>query len=146
MRSKVKEKFKNQLGMSLIEIMVAFNILILAFVGLAQSFPFGLSISKESERATVSSYLAQEKIEELISLGYNNIDVGIIEVKHRLSDNSQNYLYYYQRKSEVNYVDSDLNNSILDIGIKKILATIYYINPLSGVEKEYNMTTLISER
>ncbi|MEA3464131.1 MAG: prepilin-type N-terminal cleavage/methylation domain-containing protein [Patescibacteria group bacterium] len=141
------KKFLNhQQGLSLIEIMVALTILTIAFIGLMQAFPYGLSINKATEDITVASYLAQDKIEELHSLGYDNIATGTPETKHRLSDDQANYLYFYQRQTEVNYVDGNLSNSILDTGMKKISVTVYYTNALSKTEKSYNITTLISER
>lgn len=141
-----KKFFNNQTGLSIIEVMVAFSILVVAFTGLAQSFPLGLSISKTAENVTIASYLAQGKIEELISLGYDNINVGVIEAKHRLSENPADYLYDYQGQIEVNYVDSNLNNSADDTGMKKILATLYYTDSISKAEKDYKIITLISRR
>src|SRR3990167_663762 len=96
-----RELIKKQSGFSLIEVIVAFTILAIAFIGLVQAFPFGLSINKEAENTTAASYLAQEKIEELVSSGYSNIGVGTIETRHRLSDEATNYLYNYQRETVV---------------------------------------------
>lgn len=141
-----KKIFNQQQGLSIIEIMVAFSILVMAFVGLAYSFPFGLSISKTAESSTVASYLAQAKIEEVISLGYDNINVGTIEAKHRLYDDTSSYLYNYQRETIVNYVDGDLNDAAEDNGIKKISCTLYFISAISNSEDSYNITTLISKR
>lgn len=141
-----KRFFFNKKGFSLIEVMVAFSILALAFVSLVQSFPFGASINKEAENVTEASYLTQEKIEELTSLAYEDINVGTIEERHRLSDDQDNYLYNYQRETEVDYVDGDLNQSETDEGMKKISVTIYYINSISKTEKSYNITTLKSDR
>ena len=132
-------------GMSLIEVMVSFSILILVFVALAQTFPIALTINKTSENTTQASYLAQVKLEELNSLGYNNILTGIIEVKHRLADDPANYLYYFQRQTEVGYVDGDLADSLADTGLKKITVTIYYTNSLFKTEKNYSTATLISQ-
>jgi len=128
------------------EIMVAFIILSISFIGLMQSFPFGLSMNKDAENETVSSYLAQEKIEELVSLGYGGVNTGSIEEKHRLSDDPSNFLYNFQRQTNVSYVDENLNNSVSDLGIKKIIITVFYPNAISKEEKSYNITTLISER
>ncbi len=141
-----KKIIKKQRGLSLIEIMVAFSILAVAFIALAQSFPFGLSINKSAESSTVASYLAQGKIEELTSLGYDNVGVGAIEEKHRLSDNPMSYLYNYQSQTDTNYVDGNLDNSVGDQGIKKISVIIYYINSISKVEDSYNIITIISRR
>jgi len=141
-----KNFFSGKEGFSLIEIMVAFTILAIAFIGLVQAFPFGVAVNKEAENATEASYLVQDKIEELISLGYNDINTGVVEAKHRLSNDPRDYLYSYQRKTEVSYVDGNLNQVYIDNGIKKISVTVYYINAISKTEKSYNTATLISER
>lgn len=140
------KKYLNQQGLSLIEIMVALTILTIAFIGLMQSFPYGLSINKAAENTTIASYLTQDKIEELHSLGYNDIATGALEIRHRLSDDQTSYLYFYQRQTEVNYIDGNLSNSVSDTGMKKISVTVYYTNALSKTEKSYNITTLISRR
>ncbi len=137
--------FSCQKGLSLLEIMVSFSILVIAFMALMQSFPITLSINKTSENATKAAYLAQAKLEELNSLGYNSVAVGTIETKHRLSNDTSNYLYYFQRQTVVNYVDGNLQNSGSDTGLKKISVTIYYTNVLSRIEKVYTTVTLISQ-
>jgi len=141
----MKTKFKNQLGMSLLEVMVAFSILTLTFTALMQSFPYSLAINKTSENAAKAAYLAQAKLEELNSLGYGNISTGTIEAKHRLADNPTDYLYYFQRQTTVSFVDGNLADSASDLGLKKISVTVYYSNALSKVEKEYGTVTLISQ-
>ena len=145
MQKKQQKIFTSQIGMSLLEIMVSLSILALTFIALMQSFPTALTINKTSENSTKASYLAQEKLEELNSLGYNNIAVGAIEAKHRLSDTQGNYLYYFQRQTIVNYVDGDLQNSVSDTGLKKISVTVYYTNALSKTEKSYSTVTLMSQ-
>ena len=131
--------------MSLLEIMVSLSILVVTFITLMQSFPMALAINKTSENATKASYLAQEKLEELNSLGYNGIAVGAIETKHRLSNTSTDYLYYFQRETMVDYVDSNLQNSVSDTGLKKISVIIYYTNSFLKNEKTYSTVTLISQ-
>ncbi|MFH1427599.1 MAG: type II secretion system protein [Patescibacteria group bacterium] len=137
---------KNQQGLTLIEIMVAISILVIAYISLMSSFPFGLSINKSAENVTAASLFAQEKIEELVSLDYANIGTGAIEIKHRLSLDSADYLYNYQRKTDVSYVDGNLVDSINDTGMKKISTTIYYVDAISKTEQSYIISTLISER
>jgi len=136
----------NNYGLSLIEIMVSLMILTVAFLGLIQAFPFSQAINKTAENATKASYLAQDKIEQLQSLGYSGIVVGTIEAKQRLSADPSSYLYYFQRQTEVSYVDGDLQTAVSDTGMKKISTTIYYTNSISKTEKSYNITTLVSKR
>ena len=135
----------NSQGLSLLEIIVALTIIFVAFLGLMQAFPFSLTINKTAENLTKAAFLAQAKIEQLRSLGYQDIDIGTIEEKHRLTENTGNYLYYFQRETTVNYVDGNLDDSITDLGIKKISTNVYYTNSLSKNEKVYNLTTLINE-
>lgn len=134
-----------QKGLSLIEVMVSFSILILVLIALAQTFPLALTINKTSGNATKASYLAQTKLEELNSLGYDNISIGAVEPKHRLSADPADYLYYFQRQTEISYVDGNLQASASDIGLKKILVTVYYTNGLTKAEKNYGTVTLISQ-
>jgi len=131
--------------MSLLEIMVSMSILVITFIALMQSFPMALTINKTSENSTKASYLAQEKLEELNSLGYGNIAVGVIEAKHRLSDIQTDYLYYFQRQTAVSYVDGNLQDSASETGLKKISVTVYFTNALSKTEKNYSTVALISQ-
>ena len=131
--------------MSMIEVMVAISILSFVFIGLVQVFPFGLSVSKEAEQTTTASFLAQQEVEQLNSLGYDNISVGVLETKHRLSNDQSSYLYYYQRQTQVSYVDSDLNDSATDMGLKKISVDIFYNSAFLKSESDYNITTLLSK-
>lgn len=140
------KNIKNTRGLSLIEIVVAIFILTTAFIAVMHSFPMGLAINKGASNATIASYLAQEKIEELHSLGYENIATGTTEIKHRLATSSTSYLYGFQRETMATYVDGNLATTTNDAGLKKISTTIYYIDAYSKQEKNYNITTLISQR
>ncbi len=137
---------RNQKGMTLLEIMVAFTIVTGSFISILQAFPMGLSLNKRSEMASVASYLAQEKIEELWSLGYEDTATGTVESKHPLGEGPDDYLYQFQRETVVNYVDDSLAATSSDAGMKRISTTIYYIDALDKNEKSYNITTLISQR
>jgi len=139
-------KDKNPSGFSLIEIMVSILILAIAFIGLIQSFPLGLAINKDAENSTIASYLAQDKVEELFSLAYENLSPGVIEAKHRISNDPNDYRYQYQRQTEITYLDANLNPAVNDLGMKKISTTVYYISPLSKVEKSYQLATIISQK
>ena len=135
-----------KMGFSLIEVVVAFSILTIAFIFILSSFPFALSVTKGAENSSLASYLAQEKIEELNSLSYENVNVGVIEAKHRLSSEQSDYLYNFQRETEVIYVNDNLNQEWADQGIKKISVDVYYLEPASKNEKIFNVSTLISRR
>lgn len=141
---KILSKRKIITGFSLIEVMVAFSILTIVFIFILSSFPFALSVTKGAENSSLASYLAQEKIEELNSLSYENVNAGMIEVKHRLSSDPSDYLYNFQRETEVIYVNGNLSQESSDQGLKKISINVYYLEPASKNEKIFNVSTLIS--
>lgn len=143
----MKSKSTNYVkGFSLLEVVVAFSILSVAFMALMASFPFGLAINKGAESATIASDLAQQKMEELLSASYDDISVGAVETKHRLSLDTADYLYNYQREATVGYLDFNLSATSTDNGFKKISVNVYWINAVSKTENFYNLTSLLSQR
>ena len=142
---KFNKKFSSPRGFSLIETVVAISILTVAFIGLVQVFPMGTALNTSARQKTVASYLAQEKIEELYSRGYDNIATGTVESKHRLSSEKDSYLYDYQRKTAVENLDSDLSPVSSDTGLKKITTQVFYSGGLSKTEKDIEINTLISK-
>ncbi len=141
----LKEILKNR-GMSLIETMVALLILMVAFISLVQSFPYSQTIVKNAENYTKAAYLGQNKLEQLLALSYNNIPVGTVEAKQRLSSDPADYLYYFQRQTTVSYLDGNWQLSVSDTGMKKISITVYYTNSISKNENSYNISALASQR
>lgn len=142
----LNNNLNNNHGFSLMEMIVALSILIIAFVGLIQAFPFSQVMIKTAENSSKAAYLTQDKLEQLLSLDYDNIPIGVIEVKQRLSTDQTNYLYHFQRQTITEYVGDNLQTSANDTGMKKISVTIYYTNSIAKTEKSYNISTLISRR
>lgn len=133
-------------GMSLIEVMAALLILMVAFIALVQSFPFSQTIVKTAENSTKAAYLAQSKLEELLALNYDNLPVGAIEIKTRLATDPANYLYYFQRQTTVSYLDGAWQISGSDMGMKKISVIVYYTHSISKKENSYEISALASRR
>jgi len=123
--------------------MIAMTILIVGVLVLARIAPLALQISKTASQNTVAINLAQAKIEELFYLDYDNIDIGIIETKQKLSADSTNPFYYYQRQTVVEYVDEDLNYSALETGLKKATVTVFFNSPVLQVEKSKDVIIVI---
>lgn len=143
----MKKKIINDIsGLSLIEIMVAFSILTVAYIAIMASFPTALSINKGAESSTLAAYLAQQKIEELSSMPYDSIATGTIEALHNLSADSSNYLYFFERQTDVSYIDGNLAATTTDLGIKKISTTVYYTDASTRTKKPYVLTILNSQK
>jgi len=132
-------------GYSLIEIMVAIMIIGVCFIGLIQAFPFALKISNSAKNQTIASYIAQEKIEELYRLGYENFATGTIEVKHALGSPGSKRAPF-QRETIVQYIDRYFNEISEDQGMKKITTIVYYTDSISKNEKLYSLSTILTYR
>lgn len=66
----------NEKGMTLIELMVVCVVIGIAFLGLAGIFPLGMQNINESRLRTVSTDLAQEKMEVLLDLSPTDADLN----------------------------------------------------------------------
>ena len=136
----------NQTGVSLLELSIAIMILISSLIPLTQAFPYASSIINSAKNDTIASYLAQEKIEEILSLGYENTGIDTVETRHSLGTATSSYLYLFERESVVKYVDADIQDSLVDTGLKKISTTIYYKDKISNNEKTFIISTLLVTR
>jgi len=136
---------KNKLGFSMIEVLIGISFLTIGIFSIVKMFPYGLQISKSSEESSLAGILAQAKMENTISLGYENIAVGIIEAKHKIPSGSFGDIYNFFRETTISYLDIDLNESIEDTGMKKIIVEVSWLLS-TGSEKSIILNRLISRR
>ncbi|MCK5510769.1 hypothetical protein KAI65_04495 [Candidatus Parcubacteria bacterium] len=144
--SLLKSLKNNQAGVSLLELSIAIMILVGSLIPLTQAFPYSSSIISSAKNDTIASYLAQEKIEEILSLGYENTGIDIVEARHSLGTATSSYLCFFERESIVKYVDTDLQDSLVDTGLKKINTAVYYMDKISNNEKTFTINTLLVAR
>lgn len=133
-------------GISMIEALMAIAVISIGILSVVSLFPLSLKVSRNAEQETIAANLMQAKIEEMFSIGYDNITIGTIEAKHRLSTDPANPFYLYQRQTVSEYVDANLNHSNSATGIKKITVTAYWISPRVNVEKNNSFIILISQK
>jgi prepilin-type N-terminal cleavage/methylation domain-containing protein len=76
MKPGVTTMFDNENGMTLIELLVVCMVIGIAFMGLVAIFPLGMQNVNESRMRTVATDLAQEKMEELLSLRTDDTDLN----------------------------------------------------------------------
>jgi prepilin-type N-terminal cleavage/methylation domain-containing protein len=135
------KKLKN--GFTLIEIMVAIFILTLGVLAVLAMFPYGLRIMNASNMSTKAVELAQGKIEEVISISYQSINI---------SDTIENSLpspfEAFKRETIITYVDpsSGLSQTDSDKGVKKIRVIVFWKSGLVLSQKNIEVSTLISQR
>jgi type II secretory pathway pseudopilin PulG len=123
-------------GFTLVEAVVAISILIIGILAIMQLFPQGMRVGRISKQMSVANNLAQAKMEEELAKHYDDIGVGIIEPKAKVDSNPSSQFYIYERQTEVDLVDADLNDSSQNIGLKKITVSIWW----QEKEQEKNIT------
>lgn len=141
-------KLRVKPGITIVEVIITITILVVGIVAVVTIFPSGMKLTKEGENLTVATQLAQAKLEELNGLAYDGLGLGTIEAKHRLASQATDNLYNFQRQTVVSYVDPslNLNQSLTDQNLKKIVVTVFWPGRFSQQEKTYILTTLISKQ
>lgn len=137
--------FSIKKSFSLLEVMIAVFVLVLGLLAVIQAFPISINIRGEAKRKTVASELAREKIEEIQSQTYNNIEIGTTTEDYDAIEGFETY----KRVTSVkyNYLEgSELKKAISDQGLKKVEIRIYWEEPLRPEEKKLKIATLISKR
>lgn len=137
---------KTARGFTLIEAAIASFVLLVGILALAKIFPVIARTGKAASEKTIAANLIQSKIEEVFSLGYGNISVGVIEAKHRLGESEADPFYDFQRQTAVEYVDINLNPAGSEHEIKKITVTVYWFNPVLIAEENASASIVITER
>jgi prepilin-type N-terminal cleavage/methylation domain-containing protein len=127
-------------GFTLIEIIVSLFIFSVGIAGILFAFSLGVKIESKAKMRTCASKLAQERIEEIASLPYEEI-ISSFENYGDISDFNS-----YKRRTDVYYYNPDsLSTSTVDSGIKMIEVSVFWDSPVSSVEKNINFNTLVHE-
>lgn len=67
------DRAREESGFTLIEVMISLVVLLVALLGVAAAFPAGLVASRLGEDVTKATHLAQERIDQLRTLGYGTL-------------------------------------------------------------------------
>jgi prepilin-type N-terminal cleavage/methylation domain-containing protein len=128
----MSDSIKNKSGFSLIEGLVAISIAAVALLAIISAFPLVIKSNKRTEFESMASTYAKAKMETMLTTSYDEINTGTVEARIRLSADLQNPAYNFERQTVVQLVDSNLNQTVTDIGLKKIIITVYWKDILSG--------------
>ncbi len=137
---------KNKKGFSLIEIIISVFVLSVGILGLVAAFPRGSKIQKQVESQAIANNIAQEKMEELLSLMYEEIPLGIIEDSARISSDPLDGFYKFKRTTQISLIDQNMLTSQSDIGLKKITIKVEWGSVFDGPDSNATISTIISKR
>ena len=138
--------FKNlkKNGFTITELLVAIFVLAIGILAVLQAVPFAAQIQKSSQMATVAVQLCQGKMEEIISLSYDEIISGNTDEAYGFDSEFPSF----RRRTEISYFDPN-NPTVVpggDLGIKKINVIVYWKSPMQIQEKQVKIATLFAER
>lgn len=116
-------------GFSLIEVILALAILILGLVGVIVLFPVGLRASRQASVLSEETLLAQSRLEEIKTLGYDKINAEEGTYKN----------FKWQVEFEEIAPEGIANPS----GLRKAIVTIKWNQ--GGQEKKDSFSTMVSQ-
>lgn len=136
----------NPSGVTLIEILLSLALLAVGIMGLLSAFPRGIAADKDLELGTIAQQLAQEKIETLTNLSYNEIATGLLENQVRASADPANPFYQFKRTTAVDWVDGNLASSGNETDLKKASVTVAWPGRWGGADRAVKIVTLITKK
>jgi prepilin-type N-terminal cleavage/methylation domain-containing protein len=136
---------KTKKGFTMIELLIVIFVLVVGLTSVLIIFPIGMKIGKNSRTKTIGAQLCQQKIEELISKPYNDVQLNI-------GTTTENYgtiaeLGYLKRITRINYYNPvNFQVTIVDLGIKEIEVEVFWRSPLKNTEENINIKSFISNK
>lgn len=128
-------------GFTFLEAMIAMVLLIVGIVTVLQIFPLAFGIGISNQKETQATMLCQEKIEEINSKNYREIQVGI-----QTEDPLPSPFEKFSRETKVSYVDNNLQATTSDTGLKKVEVEVWWSSFFPAGKKQIKVTTLIAEK
>lgn len=128
-------------GFTLIETMIAISILSIGIVAVLYMFPIGFKVEKSAQMETIAVYLAQTKMEEVISKSYDEEGMSVTTTIEDYGSIPNFNLY--KRVKEISYYDP-VNSTTTDddLGIKKIEVSVFWRSD----KEDIKMATFVAKR
>ncbi len=136
----MKKKFRR--SFSIIEVLIAIFILEIGILGIAGFYASSLRTARVARSETIASNLAAGLLDEELANTYDNLD-PIDGDEVRYSDVLGNPFYNWYKEIDVFWIDAELNQSLTDQNMKKIIVTISWTE---GTSKKIFQTASIKAR
>lgn len=134
---------KKKRGFTLLEILVALSLFLVGMVSILQIFPINRKLIAQNGEMTQAVFLAQEQIEKIQATSYSDVMVGSFESRHYLKSSGEP-LSQFERETSVNLMDSSYNNSNTDIGLKKVVVTVYWKQ--GNIDRQYTLPVIVTNK
>jgi prepilin-type N-terminal cleavage/methylation domain-containing protein len=130
-------------GFSLIEVLVALTIFGFCTIAVMGYFVYADKANRISKDTTIATNLAQSLLDDRLNVPYNNLLVQS-GAKTNYSGDSTNPYYRFFKKIDVSLIDSNLQASANDVGLKKI--DVYLSWQEGSSERSVQLSTIKARR
>lgn len=133
----------NKKGFTITEIIVAITVFSIGVLGIAAFFASSSQTTRNSSNLSIASNIASGLVDEELSQTYDSLIVGN-GAKTPVSTDTASPFNKFQKQINISLVDSNLNPSATDIGLKKIDIFVYYNE--GTTERNIETATLKTDR
>lgn len=126
-------------GFSLIEVITAIGILGIGVLSLVAFFALSMRFTKTARYITAGTNLAQSCLENQLGQPYTSLSPGS-GLRARVSSDPASPFYEFEQQINIGLIDSSLQASGSDLGLKKIECVIYWDE--NNHEKQINLSTI----
>lgn len=127
-----------------LELLIAVSLFSVGILSVLKIFPVNRRFLTQSANTTQAAYLAQEEIETVRAVAYDDLDVGTLEAQHALGASTGDPFGQYQRQTVVSLIDTNWAATATDSGLKKVVTTITWTE--HGIARSYQLATYVSKQ
>lgn len=130
-------------GFSLIEVLVALTIFGFCTLAVVGYFVYAEKANRISKDTTTATNLGQALLDQSLDIPYNDLTVQS-GAKTNYSSDTSNPFYRFSKKTDISLINSNLEPSGSDVGLKKIDIYIYWQEGSS--ERNIQLSTIKARR
>lgn len=124
---------------TIIEVIVALTVFTVGILGVEAYFATASRLTSAASHMSTASNLAQGIIDTELAYSYDELIPGT-STKDQFNTPFNNY----RKQITISLIDGNLNPSVTDVGLKKIVVNVYYQQ--GGAEKNVQMATIQTKR
>lgn len=130
-------------GFTFLEVLVALSLFAVGMISVLAIFPVNRRFLLQSANTTQAVELAQEKLEQVRALTYNDLTVGAYEAAAPVTADTTNPLSQYTRQTTVTLLDGNRQTTNTDQGLKKVDVQVSWKE--HGANRQYTLSTYVAQ-
>ena len=137
-------------GFTFLELLIAISLFVVGMVSVLQIFPLNRRYLAQSSATTQAAFLAQEEVEQIHAVSYDNQSVGsspAYEARHALAPyDGDASTALFERQTVINYVDPAASYAVTatDTGFKRVTVSVFWQE--NGNTRQYDLSTFTYDK